>query len=461
MRKEVSCANCEYSACTTCIKQFLISTSQDPKCANCKHLWDQEFLFTILPKTWVKTTLKTHRQDLMYDKQMAMMPATQPFVQEEREREKAYLDLKAQLADLWARAKALRDKRAGKGKGREKWVAHRALKKQIVRVSAEIQYNRGQRVRGTVQNETPRIYDVFVRPCPKDACKGFLSKRDWKCGTCDTLVCKECAVMLDTGVHVCKKEDVESMQLIAKECRACPTCKAPTFKVDGCSQVWCVACKTAFNWNTGVVDNGRIHAPDYYQWLRSQNSGQIPREAGDRPNGCCGEANLQQTFHRATDHIMRLVVTNASARDDMIAVVSNLWRVTGHIEHVSNERRRLQRAKHLNMGTGTDEFTEHLKLRVRYMMDAIDEKTFKSKLYADEKARRFFVLYNSVIDTMVAVVAEVMNRIIQTNTLKNLRAVISEIDCVRRFVNEQMEKLKIMYDYKVPIIDESWAVKNV
>jgi hypothetical protein len=51
--------------------------------------------------------------------------------------------------------------------------------------------------------------------------------------------------------------------------------------------MWCTAdnCKTAFSWNSGKIINGTIHNPHYYEWLRRNNNGEIPRNPGDIPCG--------------------------------------------------------------------------------------------------------------------------------------------------------------------------------
>lgn len=51
-RKPVACANCDYVACVSCNKTFLLSSESDPKCMHCNHPWNREFLETF-PKTWI------------------------------------------------------------------------------------------------------------------------------------------------------------------------------------------------------------------------------------------------------------------------------------------------------------------------------------------------------------------------------------------------------------------------
>ena len=70
--------------------------------------------------------------------------------------------------------------------------------------------------------------------------------------------------------HVCNEDDVKSAEMIKKETRNCPKCAVPIFKTEGCDQMWCTECHTAFSWRTGLVVTGVVHNPHFYAW---QNSG--------------------------------------------------------------------------------------------------------------------------------------------------------------------------------------------
>ena len=32
--------------------------------------------------------------------------------------------------------------------------------------------------------------------------------------------------------------------------------------------MWCIKCHQAFSWKTGAIDNGPVHNPHYYQWMK-------------------------------------------------------------------------------------------------------------------------------------------------------------------------------------------------
>ena len=60
---------------------------------------------------------------------------------------------------------------------------------------------------------------------------------------------------------------------------------APDFTVlRNCDQMWCTQCKTAFSWDTGAIETGRIHNPHALRWQR-EHTGVLPREIEDVPCG--------------------------------------------------------------------------------------------------------------------------------------------------------------------------------
>ena len=86
--------------------------------------------------------------------------------------------------------------------------------------------------------------------------------------------------------HVCKQEDIETAQAILNETKPCPVCAARIFKTQGCDQMWCVQCHTAFSWRTGQIETGVIHNPHYYELQRQlARGGNQQRAAGDVPCG--------------------------------------------------------------------------------------------------------------------------------------------------------------------------------
>jgi hypothetical protein len=132
-----------------------------------------------------------------------------------------------------------------------------------------------------------------VRPlmfqCSAENCPAFVSITDTDtqiatCDACGVMTCGTCHSILHSEVHKCSEDDLRSVQLLREDSKNCPGCNTIIHKIDGCDQMWCTQCSTAFDWNTlEIVRNGRIHNPHYFESLRK--SGRICRAAQDAPCG--------------------------------------------------------------------------------------------------------------------------------------------------------------------------------
>ena len=131
-----------------------------------------------------------------------------------------------------------------------------------------------------MKNVGDAIPTTFTRQCPNETCKGFLNV-DWYCGLCDQYFCKDCNEPV-TDDHECDPGVVETMKLLNRDSKSCPKCGMVIQKLNGCSQMWCISCHTAFDWRTGEISSGRVHNPHYIEFKRKN---MISREHGDIPCG--------------------------------------------------------------------------------------------------------------------------------------------------------------------------------
>ena len=155
----------------------------------------------------------------------------------------------------------------------------------------------------TVKN--PGEKKVFTMKCPGVDCRGFLSTQ-YKCGICERSACAHCLVQhsetdLDGAAHECKQEDKDSVALIKKSCRNCPSCGMSISKIEGCNQMFCTACNTAFDWSTGREIVGRqIHNPHYTEYLRRVGGSASASTPGpvELPRANCEIALTSQMLYR-------------------------------------------------------------------------------------------------------------------------------------------------------------------
>jgi len=266
--KKVSCLFCNYDACKECCQTYLLSTDRDPHCMNCHTRWDRQFVDNFCTKKFRNVDYKEHRENVLFERQKLLMPATQPDVERIIQMRK----LGAQLRSHKQRVIEIHAELQRTGRS---VVGHPELLS-IYR-SMEVVYTDLERLRNEIRTTDiePR---KFVLKCATPDCKGFLSE-NYYCGICETYFCKSCHEPKTEG-HVCNPDTVKTIELIRGDSKSCPKCGYVIHKTDGCSQMWCTNCHCAFNWRTGEIERGRIHNPHFIAFKK-----QTSREHGDIPCG--------------------------------------------------------------------------------------------------------------------------------------------------------------------------------
>lgn len=432
-RKKVTCAGCGYEACTKCIKTFLLSTVRAPQCMNCAIGWNREFLDEVLSKHFRETELKKHRENILLQREKCMLPDTIPLVENElRKRE-----LTKQVQDITEE--------------------RRILIQQLAEVNERLERTRIALIRGGQYQAPPKASEkpTFKRPCPAEDCRGFLSANS-KCSLCKAVVCAHCNVVKyiennqDENVndtHKCKDEDLETMKLLKKDTKYCPnaSCGVPIFRVSGCPQMFCTSCKTAFDWNTGKIElnHNRIHNPHYYEYLRRQNGGIIPRNEGDIVGGVVdqgGDCGRLPTYNTVLRHLI----------NNKIKVnVSKQHRLILHIQYDELPRYPI-------VEPDGDVFAN---LRVKYLLKEISEDDWKKELQKIDKKNDRNTTYRQALSMFIDVATDSFRKMMQTSNEKQVQQILGEMEELRKYFNEVMTKIKHRFDSSRNIaISENWLM---
>ena len=104
--------------------------------------------------------------------------------------------------------------------------------------------------------------------CPLNVCDGIVY--NGRCGDCRKAICAKCREERLDG-HECNQQQLETIKLLKRDTKPCPGCKTPIYKIDGCDQMFCTKCKTAFSWRTLNIKQGIIHNPHYYEYMAQLN----------------------------------------------------------------------------------------------------------------------------------------------------------------------------------------------
>ena len=114
--------------------------------------------------------------------------------------------------------------------------------------------------------------------CTRLGCNGALVSGE--CVVCFAKTCSRCGETEVGGrMHQCSVSAVLTRSLIAQQTRPCPRCSVPISRIEGCAQMYCVRCKTKFNWDTGNVYSSTsfFDNPHFFEEKTLASSGHDPR----------------------------------------------------------------------------------------------------------------------------------------------------------------------------------------
>ena len=198
-RDKVTCefSDCQYTACKQCVRTYLLSTTADPHCMNCKKEWGMKFLVAQLNRSYVTTEFRQHRAQLLLERELSRMPETMDLAT----RHKLARDEEKKVED---ELKTIHELEVQIQKHRAKINEHRRVK---------YNYLYGDRNAKEKEEQDRR---QFIMPCPNNECRGFLSTQ-YKCDMCDMFTCKDCHNVVGAkkdDPHTCNPDDVQSAELI-------------------------------------------------------------------------------------------------------------------------------------------------------------------------------------------------------------------------------------------------------
>ena len=293
----VECVACGKATCRRCVSKHLSLSKAEAKCMHCDARFSRAFLLRTMGRSFVAGQYRKIRKSYLFDQEKARMPDAMGLVP-------------AFKASHSTRAKMKRLRRMYKDTMRQ-YTDSTGVSTDYLDIDTRLRNINSEmfRMRNLLHNSTgiirracnPRqsannnsgAQRTFRHACPNTNCRGFLSTA-WVCPVCECRTCRHCLEVVvvaaagdaveDEGggaskdasddvcpenTHVCRKEALQSAQMIRKETKNCPSCASRIFKIDGCDQMWCTQCRVAFSWKTGRKVRGRVHNPHYFEWRRT------------------------------------------------------------------------------------------------------------------------------------------------------------------------------------------------
>lgn len=366
-RSPITCFKCETTVCRTCIQQYLLQdATADPACPECHTAWPQEFQVDYLTATFRNGPLKAHKRAVLLERERAQLPATMPdavaykaaaeFIETHSAQTKSLTSLiygceeykalstlrNACDAAIRASGNDFRDRvRYMNGAEYADFKMRIDAANAAWQLATEIPRNELKELNALLHaprtivahygrtdsaQQQQQTY-TYLYKCVRSGCAGFLKM--WACELCATQVCSECRMERCEAEHTCDPIVKESISAITEQAKPCPSCAAMISKVDGCDQMWCTQCKTAFSWTSGAIETAVIHNPHYYHWMRTQ-VGVVPARA-PAMDGNCEAYILDAVEHTIVPY---LTDTNDDERRVAAARIFDSIRKLRHLEVV-------------------------------------------------------------------------------------------------------------------------------
>jgi len=168
----------------------------------CKHEHTREFVDTYCSEKFRNRDLRLHRESVLFEREMACLPETQPYV----------------IHELKIRSL------------RESYVYLVYILSRI-NLSLDIPHVYKQPLRETVRDAILKIYHDLhllndtdpgvanvpstIHKCPGEECRGFLND-DWFCDVCKCTFCEKCHTTVGFN-HKCDSDTVKTVKLLKRE----------------------------------------------------------------------------------------------------------------------------------------------------------------------------------------------------------------------------------------------------
>jgi hypothetical protein len=387
--KKITCSHCAYESCVSCNKRVILESIHEPHCINCRKTWSLDFMNRNFTQAFITKEYRTNRENVYFKEEETHFPGLLAAAERQKKLNE-YDDALKQLAQSRALNEAKEDQLVS-----EQRVKERELKSQVGhldKLRQKVFFKSVSREKRTV-----------VMKCPIGECKGFMDAK-FHCGLCDTHVCPDCHVK-KTGAkddaHVCNEDDVATVSELARNTKPCPNevCRARIYKTDGCDQMFCVQCHTAFSWRTGQVETGVIHNPHYFDALRAGNihhQRHVPHQGG------CG-------VMRRDGEVRSVIISYAYKKmsvEEWRKINDELFAFYQQIVH--------HRAVTLHAFTRVVDRDDE---RIKFMVGTLDEKKFKQRLYVHRQSSLRRLEEQQIIDTYVNMGEEIFRTLTKENLM--------------------------------------------
>lgn len=230
---------------------------------NCRREFITDFLRDNFTQTFLNNTLRTRQAGILVDISANYIPHTQQIINIRETVGQLHKTIRDYEADIAAIQNKISEKRGE--------ITH---------------YERNIRTIMRGGKETTAY--KFTQKCPTDECAGYLTNCPCDtplapnviakyCSLCKKYTCDECnATITETGTsaeptthiqHKCDPDTRRTLAEIRRHAKPCPKCGVFISKTEGCNDMFCNLCNTAFRYDTGAIQTHNSN-PMYAAYVR-------------------------------------------------------------------------------------------------------------------------------------------------------------------------------------------------
>ncbi len=249
LNKKIICIYCDFACCKTCFKRYVSDEAHPMQCMQCHVEFSRTEIMRFLGSTYMTKEYKTYRENVVYERQKALMPATQAELEtiliaenmlKQIERKQRQLEVQtvvsmAVVERLKQSPEITTIKEAFERYGKLQKIHTRYIDQRTGEIRTMT--SEWRKISGS---NKPQVL-TYVKQCPGDDCNALLSLENvtdagnMVCTVCRIECCKDCReCVTQSEEHTCDPNILETVNMLAKDTKPCPSCGVPIHKIEGC-----------------------------------------------------------------------------------------------------------------------------------------------------------------------------------------------------------------------------------
>lgn len=483
-RVKITCNICKQDCCRLCIEKYVLEQPVHIHCMYCRNVWDYVFIFDNMSQQCLKK-IRDKQAKMLLEIEKALLPDTQKYVEYERyictmekQIETNLIKTNRLSSLLIGIEKEIPLKSCPNPECRTMFVFHKdkfcyKCKHQICNIcrtsieencnhicnkerkliyeqyqeyikerialfhDTEVMKQKVLKWRNSfiTENEIKDCEEKILCSCPREYCKGYIMDTKYECNMCYTKICSKCFCIKtdENEQHYCNNDDIKTVSVIKKTTKPCPGCGTLIQKIDGCNQMWCTNCNTAFGWISGKIETGAVHNPHYFEWFNKLDRAVHENTVN---NADCDGVPEQRYF---MTHVSIVAKRNDGyTYNKLITCFRLLLHVNELIENEEDE---------------TDAVKRNLDLRIQWIYNKIDDKKWSSLLFQRYKKSEISKIKNDVFKMFISGSSDICHKILSCNDHANMRNYVYEWDNLIKHTNVHFSKLKDIFNLHMPYIN--------